>query len=76
MANKIQQRILDKLDLSGGPEIIENPWTGVKVELDARGVALHDFIKGCEIKGNYKEFDQARYLFAELYPSAYMKLID
>jgi len=76
MANAKQQRILDLLDLSYGPEIITNPFTGVEVELDARGVALHDYIKGCEIMGNQKEFDQARYLFAELYPSAYSKLID
>ena len=74
--NKTQQKILDLLDLSGGPETIENPWTGVSVDLDARGAALHDYIKGCEITANYKYFDQARYLFAELYPDAYMKLID
>ena len=74
--NKTQQRILDDLDFSGTPEIIQNPFSGVEVVLDARGVALYDFIKGCEITGNYKDFDQARYLFAELYPDAYSKLID
>ena len=74
--NKTQQKILDKLDCSGSPEVIENPYTGVQFILDARGVALYDFIKGCEIIGNWKDFDQARYLFAELYPDAYMKLID
>jgi len=74
--NKTQQAILDRLDLSGGPETIKNPYSGVTVDLDARGVALHDFIKGCEMLRNYKAFDQARYLFAELYPDAYMKLID
>ena len=74
--NKTQQKILDKLVLADGPEVIENPFSGVKVELDARGVALYDYIKGCEILGNYKDFDQARYLFAQLYPVAYMKLID
>ena len=76
MLNKIQQKILDELDLSGGPEIIINPFSGVEVQLDARGVALYDFINGCQIIGNLKDFDQARYLFAELYPDAYMKLID
>ena len=73
---KAQQRILDQLDLSHGPETVTNPYTGVTIDLDATGVALHDYIKGCEILGNYKGFDQARYLFAELYPDAYMKLID
>ena len=76
MANKTQQRILDELDLSYGPGTIRNPFSGVTCELDARGVALYDFINGCQITGNYKDFDQARYLFAELYPDEYMKLID
>jgi hypothetical protein len=76
MANITQQRILDELDLSGGPDIVTNPFSGVEVELDAQGVALYDFIKGCEINGSYKDFDQARYLFSDLYPDAYMKLID
>jgi len=76
LLNKTQQRIFDKLDLSSGEATVQNPFTGVKVELDAQGVALYDFIKGCEIVGNYKDFDQARYLFAKLYPDAYTKLID
>jgi len=74
--NKTQQRILDGLDLSEGPETVSNPFSGVEVKLDAQAVALYDFIHGCEMIGNYKDFDQARYLFAELYPDAYMKLID
>ena len=74
--NKTQQKILDQLDLSGGPETISNPYSGAKVELDARGVALYDFLIGCQITRNYKLLDQARYLFADLYPNAYMTLID
>ena len=75
MPNKRQQQILDKLVL-GEAETVTNPFSGVAVELDAQGVALYDFIKGCEALGLYEDFDQARYLFAELYPDAYMKLID
>jgi len=74
--NKIQQKILDELDLSNGPETITNPYSGATVDLDATGVALYDFIKGCEITCQFEDFDQARYLFAELYPVAYGKLID
>ena len=74
MANKTQEQILAGLELEG-PETITNPFSGVSVELDAQGVALYDYIKGCEMTGN-KDFDQARYLFADLYPDAYMKLID
>jgi len=76
MANKQQKQILSILDTSGGPETITNPFSGRSVELDGQGVALYDFINGCEITGNQSDFDQARYLFAELYPSAYMTLID
>ncbi len=74
--NKTQQTILDQLWLGDGPQTVTNPFSGVSVDLDATGVALHDYIKGCEMTGHYKNFDQARYLFAELYPDAYIKLID
>ena len=76
MANKHQKEILADLDLSYGGGIVTNPFSGVEVELDATGVALYDFINGCQIVGNYKDFDQARYLFLELYPDEYSKLID
>ena len=74
--NKTQQAILDCLDLSYGPETITNPFSEVSCDLDARGVALYDFINGAYDSGQLKDYDQARYLFAELYPNEYMKLID
>jgi len=74
--NITQQKILNQLDLTGSPETVTNPFSQVSVELDGRGVALYDYILGCERIGNYKNFVQARYLFVELYPDAYMKLID
>jgi len=73
---KTQEKILNGLDLGRGPETVTNSFSKVEVELDAIGVALYDFIHGCQALGNYKSFDAARYLFAELYPDAYMKLID
>jgi hypothetical protein len=30
---------------------ISNPYSGQSCELDERGVALHDFVKGCEALG-------------------------
>lgn len=74
--SKTEQSIIDQLDLSDGPQTVTNLYTGRTEDLDAQGVALYDFIHGCEILGNYKQFDAARYLFAKLYPSAYMTLID
>jgi hypothetical protein len=45
--------------------------------LDPLAVALYDYIKGCEALGKYgRDFDQARYAFAELWPEEYFKLID
>ena len=51
--NATQKRILSQLDLSGGPERVVNPFSGVKVELDARGVGLKREIRnyGVEVDG-------------------------
>jgi hypothetical protein len=74
--NKRQKEILDALHIARNNEVITNPFTNVSVELNPTEVALYDFIKGCELVGNYKDFDDARYLFCELNPDAYSKLID
>jgi len=75
--NKTQQRIIDDLEIGIESEEVENPYSGVKVLLEPKAVALYDFIKDCEALGKYgKDFDQARYAFAELWPDAYMKLLD
>ena len=63
------------LEIGTESEVVVNKWSGARVLLEPRAVALYDFIKGCEITG-CKDFDQARYLFAELWPDAYSKLLD
>ncbi|MCK9446525.1 hypothetical protein M0Q50_06600 [bacterium] len=73
---KKQQKILDKLVIGSKDEIITNPYSGIQCILCPTAVALYDFIKGAEILGNYKEFDQARYLFMENWPNEYSKLLD
>jgi hypothetical protein len=55
---------------------IENPYSGQSCMLDARGVALHDFIKGAEELGERNWFNLALPLFAKLYPSQYYTLLD
>lgn len=55
---------------------IKNPYSGQSCELDERGVALHDFIKGAEDMGEDKWFNLALPLFAKLYPSQYYTLLD
>ena len=74
--NKTEQKLVDQLEIGPHEEQVTNPFSGREVTLEPLGVALHDYIKGCEITGNYKNFDTARYLFAKLYPSEYMILLD
>ena len=74
--NKTEQKLVDQLEVGLHDERVRNPFSGVEVVLEPLGVALHDYVKGCEMIGNYKYFDTARYLFARLYPEAYMQLLD
>ena len=75
--NQTQKRILSELEIGTESEQVTNPFSGVTKTLEPQAVALYDFIKGCEMTGRYgRDFDQARYLFAELYPSEYMALLD
>jgi len=73
---KGQKNFLDTLQIKDEYEQVTNPFSGITVTLHPMAVALYDFIKGCEILGNYKKFDQARYIFVELWPDEYMKLLD
>jgi len=57
-------------------EVIQNPFSGAEVTLDPVEVAVHDYIKGCEINQKYEFFDDARYWFMEKNPQAYMILLD
>jgi hypothetical protein len=75
--NKTQLRILSELEVGSEPEVVTNPYSQVSVLLPPKAVALYDFIKGCEmLRTSQKDFDQARYAFAELWPDAYIKLLD
>lgn len=47
-----------------------------KCFLDPLGVALHDFIKGCELTQKYDKMQQALGIFRENYPEEYMTLLD
>jgi len=79
---KTEQKLLDELLILSEPEMATNPYSGVQVILEPKGVALYDYIKGYEKllnQGkitNIRQFDTARYLFQKLYPESYMKLLD
>ena len=56
---------------------VTNPFSGSKVELNNIELSIYDFIMGCAYSGKYhKDFDRARYWFAEVNSNAYMELID
>ena len=56
---------------------VANPFSGSKVELNNIELSIYDFIMGCAYSGKYhKDFDRARYWFAEVNSNAYMELID
>ena len=63
---KAQEKLLSELEVGTKSEKITNPNSGKTCTLEPLAVALYDFIKGCEITRNYKDFDKARYLFCEL----------
>ena len=74
-----EQQLINDLDWDRNSDkliSIRNPYSGESCELDERGVALHDFIKGAEDMGEHKWFNLALPLFAKLYPSQYYTLLD
>ena len=73
---KTEVHILSILEVGDSYEDVRNPFSGVVCHLHPVAVALHDYIKGCEMLGQYKYFDKARYLFAKLWPDEYMQLLD
>jgi len=71
-----QEKFIATLEVGTENEDVTNPFSGVTCNLTPVGVALYDFIMGAQMLGKYKDFDRARYIFAELFPDEYMKLID
>ena len=73
-----EERLIEELefDESAPAVTVTNPFSGRSARLEPAAVALYDFVKGCEMLGNWKDFDEGRYLFAKLWPEAYMTLLD
>ena len=74
--NKKEQALIDSLAIGTKSEFITNPYSGDGVELDATGVALHDFIKGSEALNLYDKLRLGLDTFRKLYPNEYMTLLD
>ena len=71
-----QKEILAELEIGAEPEVVENPYTGVSCTLEPTAVAIHDFIKGCEMFGNSADMSEAIMLFRINWPDEYYKLLD
>jgi hypothetical protein len=58
-------------------QLVTNPFSGDTVALNNIETSIYDFIIGVAYSGKYhKNFDRARYWFAEVNSEAYMKLLD
>lgn len=79
---KTEQSIIDGLEIKNYPEIVSNRFSGERVMLQPKAVALYDFIRGYEAliakeqTKNIRLFDTARYLFRKLWPNSYRTLLD
>ena len=58
------------------PEIIQNPYSGAKIELNPIEVAVYDTIKGLEMFGKYKQMQKGITWFIKNNIKAYMTLLD
>ncbi len=77
--NKKEQALIDKLSFnreSIKKETIRNPYSNESCELEPKGVALFDHIKGCEALRLFNDMQIALTLFRKLYPSEYYVLLD
>ena len=74
--SKRDETLIGSLLIGKESETIRNPYSGEKCELDARGVALYDFIKGSEVMRLYDKLEKGLTLFRKLYPTEYYVLLD
>ena len=57
-------------------EIIQNPYSGAKIELNPIEVAVYDTIKGLEMFGKYKQMQKGITWFIKNNIKAYSILLD
>jgi hypothetical protein len=74
--NDHQKQIIADLEIGTDPETVENPFSRVSCVLEPEAVALYDYIKGCEIFGDYHNMQEALYLFRYNWPDEFYKLLD
>ena len=63
--------IMDETDVE-----VRNPFSGETAVLTPEEVAVYDYIKGCELMGDYTGVRKGLDWFAKTNPEAYMTLLD
>lgn len=58
------------------PVEVRNPFSGEGAVLSPEEVAVYDYLKGCELMGDYKGLRKALDWFSRKNPEAYMTLLD
>lgn len=58
------------------PVEIQNPFSGETCMLDPEAVAVYDYLKGCELMGDYAMLRKCLDWFMETHPDEYMTLLD
>lgn len=58
------------------PVEVQNPFSGESATLTPDEVAVYDYIKGCELVGDYEGVRKGLDWFSRKNPEAYMTLLD
>lgn len=58
------------------PQEVRNPFSGESATLTPEEVAVYDYLKGCELMGDYQGVRKGLEWFSRKNPEAYMTLLD
>ena len=72
----IQELFPGIMILDAEPVVVENPFSGEAATLSPEEVAVYDYLKGCELMGDYEGVRRALDWFSQKNPEAYMTLLD
>jgi hypothetical protein len=62
--------------LDSEPVVVKNPFSGESIKLQPDEVAVYDYLKGCELIGDYKNLRKCLDWFRSNNSEAYMVLLD
>lgn len=72
----IQQMFPGIMILDEAPVEVANPFSGATAVLTPEEVAVYDYVKGCELVGDYDGVRKGLDWFSQKNPEAYMTLLD